>query len=116
MTDKLGKEVRRVCTPNLEGELAKGGSREIAKDLDGSRSYHLIIVGGRVCIAHLILVQDYALFAHSTPQTPLILSFCFDYLCSALHLPFASLNWSIHSVIKLTSKAWTSLILEGSLE
>jgi hypothetical protein len=47
MTDKTGKEVCRVCTPNLEGELAKGGSREIAKDLDGSRSYHLIIVGGR---------------------------------------------------------------------
>jgi hypothetical protein len=46
-TNQAGQEICRVCTPNLEGELAKGGSREIAKDFDGSRSYHLIIVGGR---------------------------------------------------------------------
>jgi hypothetical protein len=45
VTDDSGKEVCRVRAPDLEGELAKGGSREIAKDLDGSRSYHLVIIG-----------------------------------------------------------------------
>ena len=76
MTDKTGKEVCRVCTPNLEGELAKGGSREIAKDLDGSRSYHLIIVGGRgyaLLISSWFGIMHCSLILLLNPRS----SFCF---------------------------------------
>jgi len=44
LAHQVGKEVCRVGTTDFEGELAKGRGREIAKDLDGSRSYHLVIV------------------------------------------------------------------------
>lgn len=45
LAHQVGKEICRVGTTDFEGELAKGRGREIAKDLDGSRSYHLVIVG-----------------------------------------------------------------------
>jgi hypothetical protein len=44
----VGKEVCRIGTSDFEGELAKGRGREAAKDLDGSWSYHLAIIG--LCI------------------------------------------------------------------
>jgi hypothetical protein len=87
MTDKTGKEVCRVCTPNLEGELAKGGSREIAKDLDGSRSYHLIIVGGR----------GYASFISSWLGPCIVRSFYY----STHVLLFASATNALHSSLPL---------------
>jgi hypothetical protein len=74
VTNDPGKEVRRVRTPDLEGELAKGGSREIAKDLDGSRSYHLVIIGaGRLWL----------MFMHCSPipSLPLLHSFPVFNLC-----------------------------------
>jgi hypothetical protein len=46
LANQVGKEICRVGTADFEGELAKGRGREIAKDLDGSRSYHLVIIGG----------------------------------------------------------------------
>jgi hypothetical protein len=40
-----GKEVCRVGTADFERELAKGRGRKASKDLDGSRSYHLVVIG-----------------------------------------------------------------------